>query len=57
MVTNDINTFIDCLERVDDTYMEGEGEFYCKIHTGYPHSTYSCNHNLENGMCPRGFKR
>jgi len=44
----------DCPERIDDSYMEGEGEFYCKIHTGYPESTFSCNYNCEHGMCPRG---
>lgn len=51
----DICSFTQCPDRRDDSYMEGEGEFYCEIHSGTP-ATYSCNFNLKDGCCPRGFR-
>jgi hypothetical protein len=50
-----------CPDRRDDSYMEGEGEFYCsqygsaRIEPG-KFVSWSCNHNLEHGLCPRGIK-
>jgi hypothetical protein len=58
-----IVTFADCPDRKDDSYMEGPGEFYCRIWGDHSKNyggknvgaTFSCNFNCENGRCPRKF--
>lgn len=58
------SSYEECPDRRDDSYMEGEGEFYCKQYNdnvaffrngAWVEPTFSCNYNLENRLCPRGF--